>query len=171
MVRVIVRGHGKKSPSQLTLDKMPQRTQAERRIDDQIAVTTFHMPNIAAKKRMYVRFRYQRDAIAGALSHKPWVRDRKIQHARTVTAAPSNSGLFPSNSNLIAPISDRKSQVGRIVANGWKVDGEERFDDAPDAVDIIRCQLSLDDEESSLRAGLQQGYERELSEDGRSWVE
>jgi uncharacterized protein len=47
----------------------------------------------------------------------------------------------------------------------WNPETWPSFGDAPDAVDIIRCQLSLDDEESSLRAGLQRGYERELSED------
>jgi uncharacterized protein len=47
----------------------------------------------------------------------------------------------------------------------WKPETWPSFDDAPDAVDIIRCQLSWGDEEPSLRAGLQRGYERELSED------
>jgi uncharacterized protein len=47
----------------------------------------------------------------------------------------------------------------------WKPETWPSFDDAPDAVDIIRCQLNWDDEETSLRAGLQRGYERELSED------
>ena len=47
----------------------------------------------------------------------------------------------------------------------WKPETWSSFGDAPDAVDILRCQLSLGDEESSLRAGLQREYERELSED------
>jgi uncharacterized protein len=47
----------------------------------------------------------------------------------------------------------------------WKPETWPSFSDAPDAVDILRCQLSWGDEETSLRAGLERGYERELSED------
>jgi uncharacterized protein len=47
----------------------------------------------------------------------------------------------------------------------WNTETWPSFDDAPDAVDIILCQLSGGDEETSLREGLQRGYERELSED------
>jgi uncharacterized protein len=47
----------------------------------------------------------------------------------------------------------------------WKPETWPLFHDAPDAIDIISCQLSLDGDETALRSGLQEGYERELSED------
>jgi uncharacterized protein len=46
----------------------------------------------------------------------------------------------------------------------WKPDTWPSFHDAPDAIDVIRCQLGLEDE-TSLRENLQQGYKKELSED------
>jgi uncharacterized protein len=47
----------------------------------------------------------------------------------------------------------------------WKPETWPSFHDAPDAVDIISCQLRLGDDETSLRSSLERGYERELSED------
>jgi uncharacterized protein len=47
----------------------------------------------------------------------------------------------------------------------WQPEIWPSFGDAPDAVDILRSQLGWDGEETALRAGLQRGYERELSED------
>jgi uncharacterized protein len=47
----------------------------------------------------------------------------------------------------------------------WKADTWPSFEDAPDAVDIISCQLGWDGQDSSLRTGLQRGYEMELYED------
>jgi uncharacterized protein len=46
----------------------------------------------------------------------------------------------------------------------WKPETWPSFHDAPDAIDVIRCQLGLEDE-TALRSGLQRGYERELAED------
>jgi uncharacterized protein len=46
----------------------------------------------------------------------------------------------------------------------WKPETWPSFHDAPDAIDIIRCQLDLPDDDS-LRSGLQRGYEEELAED------
>ena len=46
----------------------------------------------------------------------------------------------------------------------WKPESWPSFHDAPDAIDVIRCQLNLDDD-AALRANLQQGYADELADD------
>lgn len=46
----------------------------------------------------------------------------------------------------------------------WQPESWAAFADAPDAVDILQCQLNLADVDD-LRAGLQRGYDEELAED------
>ena len=70
--------------AELGLDEVAQRAEAERRVDDEVAVAAAHVPDVAAQQRVDVRLGDERDAVADAFGHEPRIGDGQVEHRPSV---------------------------------------------------------------------------------------
>ena len=79
--------------AELMLDEVRDRHEPERRVDDQVAVTAAHVPDVAAQQRMDVRLGDQRDAVTDVAGDEPGVGDGQRGRLGTATKPLCRVGL------------------------------------------------------------------------------
>ena len=82
VVAVGVGGDGQQPVLQLALDEVAQRTEAERRVDDDVGIPAPDVPDVAPQQGVHVGLGDQRDAVTDVARHEPRIGDGQIEHRR-----------------------------------------------------------------------------------------
>jgi hypothetical protein len=76
--------HGEHLVAELVLDEVPQRPDAERRVDHEVEIATTNVPHVAPQERVDVRLGDQGDPVVDAIDDEPRVGNGQIEHGTTV---------------------------------------------------------------------------------------
>ena len=75
VVEMTVRGNGQERPVEQAVHGRAQGTDAQSRIDQEVAIPSAHVPDVAAQKGIGVRLPYQGDAVADLFPREPRIGD------------------------------------------------------------------------------------------------
>ncbi len=114
VVGVAVGRHSEERVADLVLDEVSERRETERGVDDEITVTSLHVPHVAPQQRVDVRLGDQRDAVTHAPHDPPGIGDRQlteIGHSGHYGAprATNPSGIVVTSSRSCCRSSGRRS--------------------------------------------------------------
>ena len=109
MVAVRVRRHRDQIAVEIAFDERAQRTDPHAGVDDEVGISTLHVPHVATEKRVNVGFGHERDALADPLAHPPDVARREMlgrDHAPTVDRRDAACSGGPGAPNLAGVADD-----------------------------------------------------------------